>query len=86
MSKPEKHTNLYVKSFFAASVPVAMEQARRELGDDEPVVSTGEARPGEILDVVADTSRAAAKLDWRPRTSLADGIAAVVAAERAARG
>jgi nucleoside-diphosphate-sugar epimerase len=38
------------------------------------------------MDVVADTSRAAAELDWHPRASLADGIAAVVAAERAARG
>ena len=34
MSARKTNTNLYVKSFFAASVPVAMEQARRELGDD----------------------------------------------------
>lgn len=50
------------------------------------VVSADQPRPGEILDVVADTSRAAAELGWQPSTSLADGIAAVVAAERAARG
>jgi nucleoside-diphosphate-sugar epimerase len=55
-------------------------------GTYKPLVSAGEPRPGEIMDVVADTSRAAAELDWHPRTSLADGIAAVVAAERAAHG
>ena len=55
-------------------------------GQDKPVVSADEPRPGEVMDVVADTSRAAAELGWRPRTSLAEGIAAVVAAERAARG
>jgi UDP-glucose 4-epimerase len=55
-------------------------------GVSKPVVSAEEPRPGEILDVVADTSRAAAELGWQPRTSLADGIAAVVAAERATRG
>jgi nucleoside-diphosphate-sugar epimerase len=50
------------------------------------VVSADQPRSGEILDVVADTSRAAAELGWQPSISLADGIAAVVAAERAARG
>lgn len=38
------------------------------------------------MDVVADVSLALAELDWHPRTSLAEGNAAVVAAERAARG
>lgn len=55
-------------------------------GVSKPVVSDEQHRPGEIMDVVADSSRAARELDWRPRTSLADGIAAVVAAERASRG
>lgn len=55
-------------------------------GLSKPVVSTDQPRPGEILDVIADTSRATADLGWRPHTSLVDGIAAVVAAERAARG
>jgi nucleoside-diphosphate-sugar epimerase len=51
----------------------------------KPVVSQGEPRPGEVMDVVADTSRATSELGWRPRTSLTDGIASVVAEERAAR-
>ncbi len=68
----------------SASVAEVAQLVNEAAGVSKPVVSTGEPRPGEILDVVADTSRAAAELDWRPRTSLADGIAAVVAAERAA--
>jgi nucleoside-diphosphate-sugar epimerase len=70
----------------SASVAEVAQLVNDAAGVSKPVVSSGETRPGEILDVVADTSRAAAELDWRPRTSLADGIAAVVAAERAARG
>jgi UDP-glucose 4-epimerase len=41
--------------------------------------SRGEARPEEILDVVADIRRAETDLDWRPRVSLPEGIAATVA-------
>jgi nucleoside-diphosphate-sugar epimerase len=43
-------------------------------------------RPGEVRDGCRDSWRAASELGWRPRTSLAEGITAVVAAERAARG
>ena len=34
------------------------------------------------MDVVADVSRAAADLDWRPRISLDEGIAATASARR----
>lgn len=54
-------------------------------GVSKAVVSADEPRPGEILDMVADPSRAAAELGWRPSTSLENGISAVVAAERATR-
>ena len=70
----------------SASVAEVAELVNAAAGVSKPVVSSDEPRCGEILDVVADTSRAAANLNWRPRTSLADGIAAMVAAERAARG
>ncbi|MGO8793589.1 MAG: NAD-dependent epimerase/dehydratase family protein [Candidatus Sulfotelmatobacter sp.] len=67
----------------SASVGEVAQLVNQAAGADKPVVSSGEQRPGEIMDVVADTSRAEAELGWRPRTSLADGIAATVAAERA---
>jgi nucleoside-diphosphate-sugar epimerase len=40
----------------------------------KPVVSEDKPRPDEILDVVADITRAASDLDWDPRISLADGL------------
>ena len=43
-------------------------------------------RPGEVRDGFCDSWRAASELGWRPRTSLAERITAVVAAEGAARG
>jgi nucleoside-diphosphate-sugar epimerase len=70
----------------SASVAEVVQLVNEAAGVSKPVVSAGEPRPGEIMDVTADTSRAAAELGWRPRTSLADGIAAVVAAERVTRG
>jgi flagellar biosynthesis protein FlhF len=38
-------SNLYVKSFFAASVPAAMEQARRQLGADALLLNSRQAPP-----------------------------------------
>jgi len=70
----------------SASVAEVAELVNDAAGVCKSVVSADEPRPGEILDGGADTSRAAIELDWHPRTSLADGFAAVVAAERAARG
>src|SRR5580700_7627243 len=43
MPKPEKSGSLYVKSFFAASIPLAMEQAQRELGSDALLLNSREA-------------------------------------------
>jgi flagellar biosynthesis protein FlhF len=45
MPKAEKPGNLYVKSFFASSVPAAMQQAQRELGPDALLLNTREAPP-----------------------------------------
>jgi nucleoside-diphosphate-sugar epimerase len=84
--QPGVHGIYNLGSGLSASVAEVAELVSKAAGIRKPLVSADERRPGEILDVVADTSRAAAELDWQPRTSLADGIAAVVAAERASRG
>jgi nucleoside-diphosphate-sugar epimerase len=47
-------------------------------GLDKPLVQTGEGRRGEIMDVVAEVSRARELLDWRPLTDLRDGLRATV--------
>jgi nucleoside-diphosphate-sugar epimerase len=70
----------------SASVGEVVQLVKSAAGIDKPVVNADVHRPGEVMDVVADVARAAADLNWRPRTSLAEGVAAVVAAERAARG
>jgi flagellar biosynthesis GTPase FlhF len=43
MPNPEKASNLYIKSFFAVSIPAAMEQAQRELGSDALLLNAREA-------------------------------------------
>lgn len=45
MPIPERASSLYVKSFFADSIPAAMEQARRELGADALLLNSREAPP-----------------------------------------
>jgi GDP-4-dehydro-6-deoxy-D-mannose reductase len=82
----EAHGVFNMGSGHSASVAEVVQLVNHAAGLSKPVVSADETRLGEIMDVIADTSRAAAELDWRPRTSLADGIAAMVAAERAERG
>ncbi len=52
-------------------------------GVEKPVRSRGRRRPEEVMDVVADIRRAQTELDWQPRVSLKDGLAATVASLRA---
>jgi GDP-4-dehydro-6-deoxy-D-mannose reductase len=49
-------------------------------GTDLPVRSHGVRRPGEIMDTVADISRAQRLLGWRPRFTLRQGLEALHAA------
>lgn len=70
----------------STSVEGVIDVVYEAAGIRKPVLSADVERPGEVMDVVADISRAATELDWRPSTSFEDGIAAVIAAERTARG
>jgi nucleoside-diphosphate-sugar epimerase len=54
-------------------------------GGRKPLQVTGPVRPNEILDVVADVSRAAAALAWRPLISFADGLQDTIASHGMAR-
>jgi hypothetical protein len=51
----------------------------------KPVVSLGECRPQEILDVVADIGKAGAELGWRPAVPLRAGLQALVESRAAAQ-
>jgi nucleoside-diphosphate-sugar epimerase len=83
---PGIHGVFNLGSGVSNSVAEIAELVNRAAELKKPIVSNNQQRPGEIMDVVADTSRARAELGWCPRTSLAEGIAAVVAAERASHG
>ena len=48
-------------------------------GIRKPIRSTGQPRANEILDVVADVARASRDLDWRPSTTLHEGLARTIA-------
>jgi nucleoside-diphosphate-sugar epimerase len=63
----------------SASVAEVADLARRAAGVDKPLRATGARRPNEILDVVADIARAARELGWRPRVTLSEGLAELVA-------
>jgi nucleoside-diphosphate-sugar epimerase len=52
-------------------------------GIRKPIRPTGQPRANEIFDVVADVARANRDLDWRPSTSLHDGLARTIAWMRA---
>ena len=45
----------------------------------KPLRSQGRSRPAEVLDVVADITKAKNELGWIPRVTLPNGIAAMVA-------
>ncbi|HVN19465.1 MAG TPA: NAD(P)-dependent oxidoreductase [Dongiaceae bacterium] len=67
----------------SASVAEVAQLVIKAAGCDKGVVSDDQPRPQEVLDVRADISRAANELGWHPSISLQEGIARVVAAQRA---
>jgi nucleoside-diphosphate-sugar epimerase len=73
-------------SGYSASVAEVAELVVSAASVRKPVISADQQRPGELMDVVADISRATREFGWKPRVPLADGIAAVIAAECERRG
>lgn len=71
-----------------ASVSIAdlVDEIQRATGRDKPLRSEGRPREQEILDTVADISKARSELEWQPRVGLGEGIAGLVAVMRGARG
>ena len=60
-----------------------IEAIRAEVGcDAQPEYGAVPYRPDQVMHLEADISRLTEASGWSPRTSLADGIKAVVAAER----
>jgi nucleoside-diphosphate-sugar epimerase len=84
--RPEIRGTYNMGSGSSASVDDISQLISQAAGVGKPLVSEGSPRSNEIMDTVADISRAEAELGWRPSTSLKEGIAAVVAAARGTRG
>jgi len=55
-------------------IPGLVAEINAAVDDPKPLVSTGEARQEEVLDVVADVSRARRELGWEPQIAIGDGV------------
>lgn len=66
----------------SASVGEIIAAVERVAGIDKPIHCTGQVRPDEVLDVIADVSRAERELRWRPKVSLEEGLARTISSMR----
>jgi nucleoside-diphosphate-sugar epimerase len=64
----------------SVSVAELAREAGIAAGVDKPLRGSGARRPNEILDVVADISRAREQLGWEPQVALIDGLRSMLAA------
>lgn len=63
----------------SCSIEELIEMIQGLTGQIKPVRSKAERRPDEVLDVVADITRARNELQWTPQIALADGLRETVA-------
>lgn len=56
------------------SVKQIAEMIARRIGENIKVEFTGERRKNEVMDTVADTTKAKKLLDWQPKTGIEEGI------------
>jgi nucleoside-diphosphate-sugar epimerase len=84
--RPEIRGTYNMGSGSSASVQDIAQLISEATGIVKPLTSEETPRANEIMDTIADISRAEAELGWHPSTTLKNGIAAVVAAARGTRG
>lgn len=58
----------------SVSVAALVEHVNHLLPKPKPLVSRTQARKAEIMDVIADVSKARTELGWLPQTGLVDGL------------
>ena len=61
-------------SGYSVGIPEITSLVNELLDVSKPLLSRGEERPSEVMDVIADISRAKADLGWQPRVSLREGL------------
>ncbi len=62
----------------SVSIPALVELINKMVPSSKPVVSREQFRPDEVLDVVADISRAKRELNWQPSVALAQGLSETI--------
>ena len=67
-----------IGSGISYSVGEIIEMVQKICGTDLPVISSAEKRQAEIMDTIADISKAKELLNWVPVTSMYDGLSAIV--------
>ena len=58
----------------SVGIPELVDEINAVLAVPKALHSTGEARPEEVFDVVADVSKARYELSWEPRVGLREGL------------
>jgi nucleoside-diphosphate-sugar epimerase len=71
-----------VGSGYSLSVKEIAEIILKEAGVKKEIMASGEVRPNEIPDVVADISKIKTEVGWVPKTSFQEGIRKILAAEK----
>src|SRR6185312_14614684 len=61
-------------SGLSTSIPEIVASLNSFLPNKKRLISRGESRPQEVLDVVADIRKAESELDWKPRIDLESGL------------
>jgi nucleoside-diphosphate-sugar epimerase len=61
-------------SGYSVSIPEIVGLVNELLHITKPLVSRGEGRPFEVMNVIADIARARAELGWRPQVLLREGL------------
>jgi len=62
----------------SVSIERLVDEINALLPAPKPLHATGDARPDDVLDVVADITRARKELGWAPRVGLRDGLRGTV--------
>lgn len=71
-----------IGSGYSLSVREIAEKILLSAGVEKEITSSGEIRPNEIPDVVADISKIKNETGWAPKVSFEDGIGRILASEK----
>ncbi len=71
-----------IGSGISYSVKEIIEMVQQICGTNYPVTSSNETRTAEIMDTIADISKAASLLNWKPNISMLEGLSRVIDSAR----